>query len=67
MNNQETLNKMKSMHLLGMHRAFTLCVEQGKTENYTPDELTAFLIWILRSKFTTVSPQSLPLKRICCC
>jgi len=23
--------------------------------------------WILRSKFTSISPQSLPLKRDCCC
>jgi DNA replication protein DnaC len=44
MNNQETLNKMKSMRLLGMHRAFTTCLEKGNTENYTPDELTTFLI-----------------------
>lgn len=35
---------MKNMHLLGMHRAFTVCLEKGKTESYTPDELTAFLI-----------------------
>jgi DNA replication protein DnaC len=44
MNNQETLNKMKNMHLLGMHRAFSTCLDTGKTENFTADELTAFLI-----------------------
>ena len=44
MNNQETLNKMKNMHLLGMHRAFSTCLDKGKTETFTPDELTAFLI-----------------------
>jgi len=44
MNNQETLTKMKNMHLLGMHRAFTTCLDKGKMENFTPDELTSFLI-----------------------
>lgn len=44
MNNQETLNKMKNMHLLGMHRAFSTCLDKGQTENFTADELTAFLI-----------------------
>lgn len=44
MSNQQTLSRMKSMHLLGMHRAFTGCLENGKTEHFTPDELTGFLI-----------------------
>jgi DNA replication protein DnaC len=44
MNNQETLTKMKDMRLFGMHRAFSSSLESGKTEQFTPDELTAFLI-----------------------
>ena len=44
MNNQQTLNRMKSMRLLGMHSAFAGCLEKGRMEHFTPDELTAFLI-----------------------
>jgi len=44
MNNQQTLNKMKSMRLLGMHSAFSGCLEKGRTDQFTPDELAAFLI-----------------------
>ena len=42
MKNQETLTKMKNMRLLGMHRAFTTCLEKGSTENYTKCICTIF-------------------------
>jgi len=35
---------MKAMHLSGMHTAFVTCLEKGRTEHFTPDELTAFLV-----------------------
>lgn len=44
MSNLETLIKMRDMRLLGMHRAFSTSLEDGKTSKLTPDELTAFLI-----------------------
>ena len=42
--NESTLEKMRKMNLLGMHRAFKTSLESGKTENYTPDEMVASLI-----------------------
>ena len=42
--NESTLEKMKDMKLLGMHRAFKTSIESGKTENYTPDQMIANLI-----------------------
>ena len=42
--NTETLNKMKLLHLHGMHRSFSLLLEQKKSEHFTPDELIAQLI-----------------------
>ena len=44
MSNQQTLTKMKTMRLLGMHRAFAGCLEKDRTAQFTPDELTTFLI-----------------------
>ncbi|HEY3385269.1 MAG TPA: IS21-like element helper ATPase IstB [Saprospiraceae bacterium] len=44
MSNQQTLTKMKAMRLLGMHHAFAGCLEKGRTDQFTPDELTGFLI-----------------------
>ena len=44
MNNNETLDKMKTMRLQGMHRAFKTSLENGKTETFTPDEMTAYLV-----------------------
>jgi DNA replication protein DnaC len=42
--NAATLDKMKKMKLLGMHRAFKADIESGRAESYTPDEITAHLI-----------------------
>jgi len=42
--NESTLEKMRQMNLLGMHRAFKTSIEAGKTENFTPDEMVANLI-----------------------
>jgi DNA replication protein DnaC len=42
--NTDTLDKMKQMHLLGMHRAFRTSVESAKNEQLTADEMTALLI-----------------------
>jgi DNA replication protein DnaC len=42
--NEATLEKMRKMNLLGMHRAFKTSIESGKTENYTSDEMVANLI-----------------------
>jgi DNA replication protein DnaC len=42
--NESTLEKMKDMKLLGMHRAFKTSIESGKTENYTPDQMIANLV-----------------------
>ncbi len=40
----EILTKMKQMRLAGMARAFTLTLESGKNEKFTPDEMIAHLI-----------------------
>lgn len=42
--NTNTLDKMKQMHLLGMHRAFKTSLETAKNELLTADEMTALLI-----------------------
>ena len=42
--NAETLEKMRKMKLLGMHRAFKISIESGKEETYTPDEIIAHLV-----------------------
>src|SRR5438270_7437646 len=42
--NAATLDKMKKMKLLGMHRAFKTDIESGRAESYTPDEITAHLV-----------------------
>ena len=42
--NTQTLEKMRKMRFLGMHRAFKISMESGKHEVYTPDELIAHLI-----------------------
>lgn len=42
--NTETLDKMKRMKFHGMQRAFKICLEAGKEEAYTADELIAHLI-----------------------
>lgn len=42
--NTDVLEKMRRMRLLGMHRAFKTSIENGKTEKFTADEMTNFLI-----------------------
>ena len=42
--NTETLEKMRHMRLLGMHRAFKSSMETAKNEELTADEMTALLI-----------------------
>ena len=42
--NTDTLDKMKQMRLLGMHRAFKTSMETSKHEQLTADEMTAMLI-----------------------
>ena len=42
--NTDTLDKMKQMRLLGMHRAFKTSLETEKNEQITADEMTALLI-----------------------
>lgn len=42
--NTDTLDKMKQMRLLGMHRAFKTSLETEKQEQLTADEMTALLI-----------------------
>jgi len=40
----EILTKMKQMRLQGMAKAFTLTLESGKNEKFTPDEMVTHLI-----------------------
>jgi DNA replication protein DnaC len=40
----EILNKMKQMRLTGMARAFSLTLESGKNEKFTPDEMVSHLV-----------------------
>jgi DNA replication protein DnaC len=42
--NTDTLEKMRRMHLLGMHRAFKTSLETAGTENLTVDEMIAMLV-----------------------
>ena len=42
--NTDTLDRMKQMRLLGMHRAFKTSLETAKNEQITADEMTALLI-----------------------
>src|SRR5438128_3405673 len=42
--NTDTLDKMKQMRLLGMHRAFKTSTETSMQEQLTADEMTAMLI-----------------------
>ena len=42
--NAATLDKMRKMKLLGMHRAFKTDLEAGRAEKYTPDEIITHLI-----------------------
>lgn len=42
--NTDTLDKMKQMRLLGMHRAFKTSMETTRHEQMTADEMTAMLI-----------------------
>jgi DNA replication protein DnaC len=41
--NQETLDKLRQMRLLGMHRAFKTSVESNTTETLTADEMAMLL------------------------
>ena len=40
----EILTKMKQMRLQGMSKAFSLTIESGKNEKFTPDEMVTHLI-----------------------
>ena len=40
----EILTKMRQMRLLGMAKAFTLTLESGKNEKFTPDEMVTHLV-----------------------
>ena len=40
----EILTKMKLMRLQGMAKAFTLTLESGKNEKFTPDEMVTHLV-----------------------
>lgn len=42
--NDQTIEKMRTMKLFGMVRAFCTSLESGKTEKCTPDELLSMLI-----------------------
>ena len=42
--NTETLEKMKKMHMFGMHRSFQTSLETAQNENLTPDEMITLLI-----------------------
>lgn len=42
--NTETLDKMRRMHLLGMHRAFKTSLESQRENSLTADELIAMLV-----------------------
>ena len=44
MNNDSTLEKMRKMKFYGMLRTFTMNLQAGNTEKYTPDEMIAHLI-----------------------
>ena len=42
--NQETLDKMRQMRLLGMYNAFKISMESFKTESMTTDQVVAWLV-----------------------
>jgi DNA replication protein DnaC len=42
--NEESLEKMNRMRLLGMHSAFKACIENNKAEAFTNDELVHHLV-----------------------
>lgn len=42
--NTDTLDKMKQMHLHGMHRAFSTSLQTERNEQLTADEMTAMLV-----------------------
>ena len=42
--NTDTLDKMRRMRLLGMHRAFKTSIEASTTDGLTADELIATLV-----------------------
>lgn len=42
--NTDTLDKMKQMHLHGMHRAFSTSLQTERKEQLTADEMTAMLV-----------------------
>ena len=42
--NKDSLEKMGRMRFLGMHPAFKACIESGKTDSFTNDELVHHLI-----------------------
>ena len=42
--NETTLDKMRKMKLLGMHRAFKADIESGRCDQYTPDEIICHLM-----------------------
>ena len=42
--NETTLDKMRKMKLLGMHRAFKADIESGRCDTYTPDEIICHLM-----------------------
>jgi len=42
--NEQTMEKMKTMKLHGMVRAFRTSLEAGKADNWTADELVSMLI-----------------------
>ena len=44
MNNTESLDKMKHMRLMGMHRAFSVSLETKATNSITADEMVAMLV-----------------------
>jgi DNA replication protein DnaC len=42
--NEQTMNRMKTMKLHGMLRAFQTSIESEKSSTYTPDEMVAYLV-----------------------
>lgn len=42
--NTDTLEKMKKMRMLGMHRIFQTSLETARNENLTPDEMITLLV-----------------------
>jgi len=42
--NKDSLEKMMRMRLLGMHHAFKSCVESGKPDHFTNDEIVQHLV-----------------------